>query len=239
MATKTQDETACNCTPLALEERGMFPEILAEICDLAGEGVHARPRIQDGYVYAVDGRVAVRIRASELSAAALAILDHGKYSFADLFAPGPGTAIELPHLDLRTGSKCQICRGAGRVAACGECEGGAKVCPECGHETECEWCSGTGFRPAQTGRMCTNCSGVGKELPDKIALVGVNGYGIDGRYLALLSRHGVRQVVRSADESLLPYGFCVNVRVADPVAATTSSNVRAETIEGLIMPVKM
>lgn len=116
-----------------------------------------RPFVFNGWRYATDGRIAVRIRAlGEPDDAEI------KMPAAEEVFTGEGRADWTPWPtdgfadDLATCPKCKG-RGVMNASECQKCNGaGNRECEECHHVDQCKSCWGRGY---VGGAKCTECDG--------------------------------------------------------------------------------
>lgn len=149
------------------------------------------PFVRDGFRYATDGRIAVRI-----AAVGEANTDgkspncgevFGPIDFSAGFAPLP---VEYERKQNGEGN-CHACDGMGETSdesvplqkiKCDECDGtGGTECRTCGHEDYCDECDGKGSWDA---RPCPVCDGEGTETRYRAVFDGV---GFDAHYLRLIA----------------------------------------------------
>lgn len=132
------------------------------------------------YVYATDGRVAVRVRDTSNRPEPDSSMVPPAYKVFANFPPICETP--LPVLALIK-VKCDDCRGRGFVLIyCSECHGTGEVeCDKCGHATSCDDCNDGKVRSNKPCPMCVD----GKVDSTDDAKIGENL--IAGKYLALLS----------------------------------------------------
>lgn len=141
------------------------------------------------WLYATDGRIAVRVLAPPDAPEP----DSGRRvpSIAYLFGPPdwpdgqafvpPGTTMEWPEKT----EECDTCRGTGRGGTCHECDGSGRVtCSACEQEHDCPDCDGTGKRGDATA-PCSDCAGTGREVV-RPALYRMNGAIIQSRYADMI-----------------------------------------------------
>lgn len=145
------------------------------------------PFNRDGFTYACDGRIAIRVNQRELStdSAGVNMLQLGDYQ-------PHGYAFDIPALpDAPPPTKCERCAGTGRVRKCPDCDGdGTKECPECGNEDDCRRCGGSGsLGPADnvtSGVHCFSCEGTGAGKQElQTVMVGPASY--DTKYLRMIA----------------------------------------------------
>jgi hypothetical protein len=183
------------------------------------------PFVRGDYVYATDGRILVRTRATPEVAALLPAGDRrvpkGEAIFDDAveYAPGPvAFAVDEP-------AECPGCDGRRRVPEreCDECAGaGETTCPCCRQGRKCPECGGRGTFPAGP---CRDCSGTGYDLDETSydhAVTFANGTILGQKYAWLLKRHDARVFLPARRQTLT---------VTDPVRFTVTGDV-----EGFVMP---
>ncbi len=123
----------------------------------------------DGWVYASDGRIAVRVPLADLEredgewelfpGIHLAM---GKLDWACFEDPGWFFPAVLPPAEwLKV--QCSECGGTGRCRKCPECKGTGDVeCPCCHQRMDCDACGLTGLRGGLSeGNPCYDCGGSG------------------------------------------------------------------------------
>jgi hypothetical protein len=143
-----------------------------------------KPYIQDGWLYATDGRIVVRTPSSEPDTEG-----RGPKNTNDVFAGDfDDEPTPIPDTDYPTEKTvCPHCGGAKDFEdKCEECEGcGRTRCFECGRSWDCPECKGTGKVDG-----CGQCEGDGSVWPTPTSIEIAPGYGISNRYSALLLAHG-------------------------------------------------
>lgn len=145
-----------------------------------------KPMRYDGYIYATNGHIAVRIAddpsieadpiSEQLSKKLPAMLDEDA---ADR------TWHKVPEVDTRAAKRCRTCDGAGRVVDCASCDGVGEF-EHYGHEYHCKECDGMGQIPVQddsAGVQCFDCNGSGIHLDSSVEFNGVH---IAARYIHLI-----------------------------------------------------
>jgi hypothetical protein len=127
-----------------------------------------KPFVADGWLYACDGRIAIRLPAPG-EPDSVADNDRkfpgktmteifNRLSAIDAWAPWPAAAY------VERVAQCDSCEGWGRVEReeCSSCHGSGEVeCTRCYHTAECDDCLGKGVRG---GKRCTECAGQGEYL---------------------------------------------------------------------------
>lgn len=146
----------------------------------------------DGFLYATNGRILVRLRAEGVREAA-------RWSLGDRKVPGkPWDALDalgpfhvLPTAlpaDARERVPCEVCGGKPGPVKCDDCEGSGRWADIDDTTYACETCEGRGhFDP------CWSCEGHPQgQLNGEPVPVGDGR--LAGRYAGLLLRHGVAEV---------------------------------------------
>ena len=140
----------------------------------------AKPFTRDGFTYATDGRMAVRVEARENEPGDEKALDAAK-----LFEPElakPHTEHAWPVVPEPVTKICGKCDGRGKFSKCADCDGdGVQVC-DLDHEHECERCGGSGQLPGNDS-ACITCNGTGHE--DEVQTVRVAHTAFSDKYLRL------------------------------------------------------
>ena len=122
------------------------------------------PFVEGDFVYASDGRMAVRC----------IIKDHSytyKYSDASvkvdeyLSKASKDIPIDFNFYEHTPEYiQCSSCKGIGKTKECPECEGTGEVeCGECGNKRDCDDCDGTGKAEEE---RCGDCNGLGGRLKE-------------------------------------------------------------------------
>lgn len=161
-------------------------EILRQFCATENEErEHLRhPMRHDGYLYATNGHIAVRV-ADDRAVDAAPVPELMLEKMLPAFAAIPGS-LGVPIPELPEPEACIRCGGTGHLHR--------RECPECRgdgtfrhgrHDYECAECDGDGYLRfgAPAGEICPRCDGRGEE-PYNATLVG--DALIDPRYLRLL-----------------------------------------------------
>jgi len=125
----------------------------------------AKPWFEDGYVYASDGRIIVKVPAADYPAATTTSKVSAAEVVARFWPDKPYTLEPMPAIAANTMQKCPDCEGHGTTyVQCTDCDGtGTCMCDNCGNEHECKTCNGKGFVYSST-EQCTHCTGTGKRL---------------------------------------------------------------------------
>lgn len=132
-----------------------------------------RPNIQkpwsrDGFTYATDGRVLVRVSSDDIptseneaapNALTVAAFDHD--SLETEWLPTP----DIPDPVF---SECRKCKGTGKSAKCRNCQGDGRCECNCGHEHDCGDCEGTGYQGL--AETCDNCENGKIEETQRVAV---------------------------------------------------------------------
>lgn len=140
-------------------------EYLKPFCSQDNERI-STPWTADGYTYATDGVIAVRVPAidgvpnnNEAPDMQRLLWDHGTIS----------DWRDLPEYDITAARPCKQCKGSGKSRVCYECDGDGELELDSGHnlyDVECATCHGDGVLPAidDNGKPCARCDGTGKDL---------------------------------------------------------------------------
>lgn len=160
-------------------------ERLKRFCDNCNGKYHlSTPWVQDGFMYATDGRIIVRVPFE-------GEYDNGGEKYPDgssVFRPLPDVAVwaSWPSFPENHGLKqCFACGGEGcDFKVCEMCDGdGSHKCKECGTYHGCGICDGKGEIPIPDSK-CNICEGEGT-LPKPIE---VNGQWFGGHYCKWIGR---------------------------------------------------
>jgi hypothetical protein len=169
-------------------------DYIQKFCEMGSCRELGEPVCWKGFVYATDGKIAIRVRAEKGEPNGVkkiyfidAIDEYLKKESKKEYVP---LDIELP-----AAIPCDSCEGKyvapqnceGKDVApqqCTECDGTGKVeCPTCGHDMDCEDCDGDGYESSSDETViCNKCNGTGEGvLPVEIGKTK-----FQRRYLALL-----------------------------------------------------
>lgn len=136
--------------------------------------------IKNGWKYATDGRICVRIPTADINDS------EGKYPDGDeLFDSNKFLLCDVPLITPIASGKCSVCNGRGKLhKACPNCCGdGVFECPTCHAETlKCETCCGSGR--SNEIIMCNDCDGTGIDF-GHFAVKDIN---FNGKYIHKLNR---------------------------------------------------
>lgn len=117
------------------------------------------PFVFNGYKYATDGRICVRIPATGERDSA-DVVREAVESVADV----EGEFLPWPASDpVQSMQDCEACRARGFIGGedCKACDGtGTIECKHCGNDSECEDCDGEGHRGQKVS--CAACGGKGQ-----------------------------------------------------------------------------
>ncbi len=169
-----------------------LPPIFAACCGEATDMArYQKPFPLNGFTYATDGRIVVRIAGEHVPAI--------KDPTAADTVPWDGT--RLPPVALTRSDdatiKCSECGGDGKShrRECDECAGtGMDECLSCGHDCDCEECKGTGWIGSDsTDATCEECGGKGVVRNTK-GSVNYGAFHLSSHYGNLLLDHGVTHV---------------------------------------------
>lgn len=158
------------------------------------------------YICATDGRILIRMkgRIEETD------IDTPIPPANDIFTEwkGSGDFATLPTPE-PTMTKCPECDGSGTARKdCEECDGTGQVeCSHCGGEYDCEECDGKGYI-GNENEKCQLCNG-DKVVVNDTALVDLGDAGLSYGYVAMLLKHGVRQVELAEQKAKRPVRFCI------------------------------
>lgn len=104
-----------------------------------------QPWSRDGFTYATDGRILLRVSREDYPAP-----ENDKAPNTDVVGPYNHSELrywipvpELPEPEVRA---CTLCDGTGKTRKCRECSGFGSCECDCGHEHDCGYCDGTGRR---------------------------------------------------------------------------------------------
>jgi hypothetical protein len=183
----------------------LLPPIFREAIgvEMAHRGLD-RLILEDSWVYATEGHIAVRAPATAaIRAAVEAVPVEGKP-----FPHRIGVNLELPVApdpaglpEPTGGAPCPDCGGAGFLPAreCDDCDGeGIDECECCGHEADCDSCGGKGSLPPGP---CDDCHGEGVhfgEDADRGFAMDLGGFWVAKHFALMLRRHGVTRVFPAA-----------------------------------------
>lgn len=185
------------------------------------------PFVRGEWVYATDGCIVVRTRATPEVVALLPPGDRRVPEAEAIFDNATEYAPEPVEFAVEQPAKCGTCDGKRRLPEreCDECDGeGEMTCLHCGYAHACPDCGGKGVLPA--GR-CRDCSGTGFDVDDDAsgharAVAFANGTTLGQRYAWLLERHNAQVFLPVRPQTL---------RVSDPVKFTAPGDV-----VGFVMP---
>jgi len=138
---------------------------------------HKKPFSGGSYVYATDGRMALRVDKSKFENP----YDIGEY------APNIDELIEKVKKDTPINFNgqfelipCRNCRATGLNRKCPECEGSGVIeCCECGQDRDCPDCDGNG---SGDGEKCSDCDGLGKRLKEEHTVL-IEGLKVQSKFL--------------------------------------------------------
>lgn len=186
---------------------------------------HTRPTIlkpftQDGFTFATDGRILVRIPAIEGGADdgpedSIRVIPSDLKNYQPVQLPPNWESIIQPE------TPCHTCEGTGSIGKCRHCQGHGEIeCETCGHEEYCRPCQGTGKASSKETQgytePCEDCDGRGKTT--ELVKISLNRGAcfLDLRYLRLaatlpnlrlrfLDEHSVlRMDFESGDGAIMP-----------------------------------
>lgn len=142
---------------------------LKQFCDQYERRQLDEPRVQEGWLYASDGAILVRVPSDEPDFEWKGLPLNLGHVCRDL---PPENPKPWPSVNLIDGIGCCVeCEGYGKVSVveCEMCEGtGIDECPHCQREEDCEECDGEGV----IGEKCGKCNGQGRYLHSCIQVVG-------------------------------------------------------------------
>lgn len=192
-------------------------ELLAMFCTAKDfKYALSKPFRVGDYVYATDGRGAIRLPADMLPDAAT----EGKFPPVLDLPWGVTGKVEHPIPSAISAQvvPCESCRGDGtqHEKECPECYGVGDVeCSQCGHMAMCDRCYGRGTVSGDRKSPCIQCDGTGEKVNDVARRIGDKTY----FYERMLRR------ARAADAE--------TIWIGKPDAP---AYFRAGKVEGLIMP---
>ena len=215
-------ETAAEVAPDVFD---LLPAIFRDCVDPEAKRYDlATPFPAEGFAYATDGRIAVRMPLASLAPEAAALVVVGEKGrrpkVQDLWATRPAEAFEAEPVaipePLPAPGPCGECGGKGEVEArdCEECDGSGEVTCDYDCEHDCPDCDGSG---ETEGGTCPECHGDG--LSRDFMGIAVEGVGLNLAYLRPLmsagasiflprnradKNHHVRFVVGDAEGMLTP-----------------------------------
>lgn len=179
-------------------------ETLMKFCgDKDGRYTLSVPWQHDGYTYATDGRVCVRVPRL-LECPTLPPSTFGPPPAHNLGWSDPlGARIKLPAEPPPVKMvECYGCRGKGtapQTIDCEACNGtGIVECEHCGGDMECDECDGDGGIDGSEV-MCDVCHGSGNAATAYVAVQVHREHGISDRYTRLLMECSVREVRKVAN----------------------------------------
>lgn len=145
-----------------------------------------KPMRHDGYIYATNGHIAVRI-VDDPSIDAGPIYDKLRATLpAMMEANGVDrTWHKVLPVDTSAAKPCKTCGGTGRTVTCESCDGDGEF-SHAGHVYHCKECDGIGEVGSSTegaGAQCFDCNGSGLNLDESVQFDGVH---IAARYLHLI-----------------------------------------------------
>ncbi len=138
---------------------------------------HKKPFSGGNYVYATDGRMALRVDKVRIEAT----YEAGEYGLKidELIEKA---AKDKP-IDFKADFElipCRNCRATGLNRKCPDCEGtGVVECCECGQDRDCPDCDGNG---SGDGEQCSDCGGLGKKLKDDHTVL-IEGLKVQSKFL--------------------------------------------------------
>lgn len=171
-----------------------LPPIFRECCaDMSSRYTLDAPWVQDGFIYALDGRILVRMPAPEgAQNTTEPVPPMDKLGLGeDRWESDPIADFTLPEPEIIA---CRVCAGSGKaVRECVECGGyGEKECSRCGHTNECDECRGKGTIRVNDGEHCNCCHGTGKAENAEQPIEVEDGLFLRRDYLGILLRAGAR-----------------------------------------------
>lgn len=165
---------------------------LQVFCDpTANRFAIGKPWVFGGWLYATNGRIAVRVPSSEPDSAPEELSFVKGYELFGNFRDCPIDWPTLPHIAVA----CRECNGTGRkLITCATCKGDGQHYCDCGNEHDCGHCGGSGTVPGK--ERCIFCLGTRKvEVPtgenatnDSRILIRLAGRLFDAWYLGLIER---------------------------------------------------
>lgn len=181
------------------------------VADEDGRYTLTEPWIRQGFIYATDGRIAVRQPITQPDTTDYGSPANAGQMFDD--SKLTGKAITLPDIGPEPSAICTDCKGR-KPKKCGTCHGsGECACSVCDSQHTCGSCDGHGKRP-----WCSPCDGEGTitRTPLSVALDDPDlEVGLADTFIWLLQRHGIETVQKTQNGT----GF----------------RFRKGTIEGLVM----
>ena len=153
----------------------------------------AVPFVQNGYLYATDGRVCVRAKTTEVDSKdrLLPVMDKLGWDltlYKSEACDPPSYILETPLL-----IPCSACKGTGECdkITCPECDGDKAIeCSECGQDRDCPKCDGEGIIGG-VGK-CPDCDGRKRELAHKYEYVWIETFKMTEPYAWILKRHNAK-----------------------------------------------
>lgn len=156
-------------------------ETMREFCD-PDFLTYLEPWTADGYTYATDGRILVRLDDALEGVNPEAIgLDLNRPALFGAVNPNPPGGW-IPWADVKPAmgdmrDTCPACRGHKvEVVDCPDCDGDGNCECRCGHEHRCRTCNGDGVQPKDDGEKCIACDGQGRLQVYAVAGVLMQGY---------------------------------------------------------------
>jgi hypothetical protein len=163
-------------------------DYLQKFCEIDSLRGLDKPVVWNGFVYATDGKIAIRVRAEDGEPNSVEKSCFNKIDGFNKIDEYLGKESEKEYMpldiELPAPIKCNNCKGTGAISRCTKCEGiGVTECPTCGQDIKCEYCDGDGHGSAfDETCMCAKCNGTGEGfLP-----VAIGTEKFQRRYLALL-----------------------------------------------------
>jgi hypothetical protein len=152
--------------------------ILDKFCDHSFEKL-STPFSFDGWTMASSQHIAIRVPFIE------GFRDEPPYAAVltmPYFPLSDGAWGDLPLFELPLKERCDVCRGAGKISVCPECNGNGGVTIDTSHhsyEVECKTCKGDGFITGGD-KDCENCNGEGVAYEASMCEIVFNGNKLDG-----------------------------------------------------------
>jgi len=164
---------------------------------------HQHPFLFQGYLYATDGRICIRIKDDGSLKIGTA---HNGIDYAKIFEGKENCDLPIPPLPARI--DCPRCNGTGIEHDCLDCDGtGTAPATKDKRRTlvDCQKCAGAGrVTPAADAPPCWWCNGRGEEEHNPVAIGDTH---INRIYLAMCAEIPGARIVRIAGTSVARIKF--------------------------------
>jgi hypothetical protein len=176
-------------------------EQLHKFCALINlRNEHLHPFLFQGYLYATDGRICIRIKDDGSLKIDIA---HNGIDYAKIFEGEENCDLLIPPLPARI--DCKRCNGTGIEHDCPDCEGEGTLDAERRGGIECQKCAGKGtITPAADAPPCWWCNGRGEQEQNPVAIGDTH---INRIYLDMAAEMPGARIVRIAGTSVARIKF--------------------------------